>query len=354
MSQSRQGSSRPHRLRAGGFALAMLGLGAVLLGATSDRAAATLEAQVAPLRKTLRRPDARPASSGVERERIALGRALFFDRQLSGKYDLSCASCHDPNTGWTDTMPTAIGTGGKVLGRRTQTLFDLAEGAAFFWDGRASTLEEQALLPVQSPDEMNLTLEELRGRLAIDRQYQKLARAAFGEAVLTTERAAEAIAAFERTISSPHSAFDRWAEGNARAISDDAKRGLLLFTGKANCATCHSGWRFTDDSFHDIGTRTVDRGRGGVLEDIEAIQYAFKTPTLRGIVGRSPYLHDGSVDRLQDVIALYNAGGLEQRPSLSHEIKPLGLTEAEQSQLLAFLRTLGEARPTPSAHATTR
>jgi cytochrome c peroxidase len=336
------------------FSLAVLGVGAVLLGSTSDREAATLESQVAPLRESLRRPGTHPVPSRVERERIALGRTLFFDPQLSGKHDLSCASCHNPATGWTDTLPTAIGTGGKVLGRRTQTLYDLADGAAFFWDGRASTLEEQALLPVQSPDEMNLTLDELRGRLAIDREYQRLAQAAFGEAVLTTDRAAEAIAAFERTISSPHSAFDRWAAGDVRAISDDAKRGLLLFTGKANCASCHSGWRFTDDSFHDIGTRTVDRGRGGVLEDIEAIQYAFKTPTLRGIVGRTPYLHDGSLTELADVIALYNVGGLEQRPSLSHEIKPLGLTAAEQSQLVAFLRTLGDSRAASSAHSTAR
>jgi cytochrome c peroxidase len=340
--------------RAGTFMLAAVTFGGGVIGAVGDPEAAALETAVAPLRDKLRRPAPSSAPSRVERERIALGRALFFDSTLSGKRDLSCASCHDPNTGWTDTLSTARGTGGKVLGRRTQTLFDLAEGAAFFWDGRAGTLEEQALGPVQSPDEMNLPLPELRVRLAVSRRYQELAQAAFGEPVLSTDRAAEAIAAFERTIQSPRSAFDRWADGDVRAISDDAKRGLLLFTGKANCATCHSGWRFTDDSFHDIGTTTADRGRGGVLEEIEAVQYAFKTPTLRGIVGRGPYLHDGSSSDLADVIALYNEGGRVKRPSLSGEIRPLGLSAPERAQLLAFLQTLGDARQSASASTSSR
>ncbi len=303
-----------------------------------------LEAAAATVRDAFRRPPAPPAPSAGEQRRIALGQQLFFDTRLSGKGDLSCGSCHDPRTGWTDTLPTAVGTGGQVLGRRTQTLYDLATASAFFWDGRAETLEDQAMGPVQSPGEMNLPLEVLQARLAASPEYRAASFVSFGDSLLTPARAAQAIAAFERTISSPRSAFDRWTEGAGDAISDDAKRGFLLFTGKARCSACHSGWRFTDDSFHDIGTVTADRGRGAILEAIDAVQFAFKTPTLRGIVGRGPYMHDGSERDLAAVVAFYNAGGRVQRPSHSAEIRPLQLTAAEQRQLVAFLHTLGDAR----------
>jgi cytochrome c peroxidase len=313
-----------------------------------------VEAEVAALRTQFRRPAPRAAVSGTEAHRVGLGRDLFFDTRLSGKGDLSCGSCHDPRFGWTDTTPTAIGTGGKVLGRRTPTLFDLADAPLLFWDGRAESLEDQAMMPVKNPGEMNLDIEVLRGRLAGSPQYRAPTAAAFGDSLLTPERAAVAIAAFERTISSPMSAFDRWTQGESNAISDEAKRGLLLFTGKAKCSACHSGWRFTDDGFHDIGLVTQDRGRGAILTDIDAVQYAFKTPTLRGVVNRGPYLHDGSEKDLTSVIAFYNAGGRAQRPSVSAEIKPLQLSRREQQQLLAFLTTLGDARAVAGTHTTLR
>jgi cytochrome c peroxidase len=309
----------------------------------------TVEAAVADLRASYRRPAPRPAPTGVEMQRTALGKRLFFDPRLSGKGDLTCASCHDPRRGWTDATPTAHGTGGQVLARRTPTLFDLRDAPLLFWDGRAESLEAQALMPVTSPKEMNLPVEVLRQRLASFAQYRPLTRGAFGDSVLSPERAAGAIAAFERTISSPQSAFDRWTNGDASALSSEAKRGLLLFTGKARCSACHSSWRFTDDGFHDIGVITDDRGRGAILTDIDAVQFAFKTPTLRGVVNRGPYMHNGSEKDLASVIAFYNAGGRVKRPSVSDDVRPLNLTTAEQRQLLAFLNSLGDARAAPRA-----
>lgn len=350
-------SSHPTRRLVTRVALvALTGIGAALSVATRTVAAAEhegghdLERSVAPLRQKYRRP-ATPTPTPTEARLIAFGRDLFFDKELSSKRDLACGSCHDPATGWTDTTPTARGTGGIVGGRRTQTLFEIGGAAALFWDGRAETLEQQALMPVAAPGEMNMPIEQLRERLLMLAYYRARTAAAFGDSVLTPERVATAIASFERTIHAGPSPFDRWTAGQPGAMTDDAKRGLLLFEGKAGCANCHSGWRLTDDSFHDIGTRTTDKGRGAVLEGIDAVQYAFKTPTLRGIVGRGPYLHDGSEADLASVVALYNDGGRVVRPSRSPLIKPLGLTAVEQAQLVAFLQALGEAR-TPRAPTT--
>lgn len=332
--------------------LASLTAGAVLTIGSRRLAAAgigfnhELERSVAPLRVKYRRPAPAAAPTAQEAALIALGRDLFFDRQLSSKRDLSCGSCHDPAFGWTDTLPTARGTGGTVGGRRTQTLFEIGGAAAMFWDGRAETLEQQALMPVAAPGEMNMPIEQLRERLLMLEYYRARATSVFGDSVLTPERVAQAIARFERTIHAAPSPFDRWTAGQPTAISDDAKRGLLLFDGKAGCAACHSGWRLTDDSFHDIGTQTTDKGRGAVLEGIDAVQYAFKTPTLRGVAGRAPYLHNGSERDLESVVALYNAGGRVARPSLSPNVHPLGLSADEQRQIVAFLRTLGNARET--------
>jgi cytochrome c peroxidase len=160
-----------------------------------------------------------------------------------------------------------------------------------------------------------------------------------GEPIATTT-VAKAIATFERQIVSGTAPFDRWAAGDDGAISTEAERGFELFNTKGGCATCHTGWRFTDDSFHDIGVPGVDRGRGAMLPGIEAMQHAFKTPTLRSVAGRAPYMHDGSVATLEDVVDLYDKGGLEGRPSLSPEIKPLHLTSDEKQALVVFLRTL--------------
>jgi cytochrome c peroxidase len=194
-----------------------------------------------------------------------------------------------------------------------------------------------------------MRLDTLSARLARIPGYRELFARAYPGATIDGTLVGKAIASFERTVVSGTAPFDRWVDGNERAISDEAKRGFALFNGKANCATCHSGWRFTDDSFHDIGIAGSDSGRVAVLPGIEAMRFAFKTPTLRDLVSRAPYMHDGSERTLAEVVELYDRGGRVRRPSLSAEIKPLGLTAAEKRELLAFLATLDA--PAPAVHA---
>jgi cytochrome c peroxidase len=281
-----------------------------------------------------------PDGDAPTRARHELGRRLFFDVSLSGARDVSCASCHNPDKGWGDGLPKGVGTRGTTLGRRTPTVLNTAWAAALFWDGRAETLEEQALGPIQAAAEMSMPLPELIDRLGADSSYRRQFVDAFGDDSISPERIGRAIASFERAIVSSRAPFDRWVGGDERAISAEAKRGFVLFNTKANCAKCHSGWRMTDDSFHDIGIAGADSGRARIVPGLPAVEFAFKTPTLRNVVERAPYMHDGSEKTLAEVVTFYDAGGRVQRPSLSPEIKPLGLTASERTALVSFLRTL--------------
>jgi cytochrome c peroxidase len=281
-----------------------------------------------------------PEDNAFTPEREALGRALFFDPRLSGSGWISCASCHNPGLSWGDGLPRAIGHGMKTLGRRTPTILNLAWGQAFFWDGRADTLEAQALGPIQAAGEMNLDLPTMMRRIEAIESYKPLFAKAYPGEPVAPETVAKAIATFERGVISPEAPFDRWLAGDESAITPEAKRGFVLFNTKAACAKCHSGWRFTDDSFHDIGVTGEDVGRGALLQEIPALQHAFKTPTLRDADRRAPYMHDGSVATLDAVVDFYDRGGAAARESLSKDLKPLGLTAAEKRQLLAFMGTL--------------
>jgi cytochrome c peroxidase len=279
-----------------------------------------------------------PLENAYTRERQDLGRMLFFDPRLSGSNYISCGTCHNPGLAWGDALPRAIGHGMKELGRRTPTVLNVAWADQFFWDGRAGSLEEQALGPIKSPGEMNQDPAALVDKLGRIPGYVTLFRAAYPGEGLTPATIAKAIATFERTVVSGRAPFDEWVAGNERAISEQAKRGFTLFNGKARCAACHRGWNLTDGSFHDIGLPTSDPGRGALVPLVR-MQHAFKTPTLRNVDRRAPYMHDGSVATLAGVIDVYNAGGVA-RPSLSAEIRPLGLTGDEKDALLAFLKTL--------------
>jgi cytochrome c peroxidase len=300
------------------------------------------EAALAELKAQYRRPAEvpHPEDNVPNAARERLGRLLFFDPRLSGSGVLACATCHNPGFAWTDGLERAVGHAMKPLPRRTPTILNLAWAEALFWDGRAGSLEEQALGPIASPDEMNLPLEALVPKLEAIPEYAARFEEAYPGEGIEVKTIAKAIATFERTIVSGSAPFDRWIEGDEAAIGADAVRGFVLFNGKAACATCHAGWRFTDDSFHDIGVASTDRGRGAVLEGIDAVQFAFKTPTLRNVAERAPYMHDGSERALEDTIALYDQGGRVRRPSLSREIKPLDLSAEESRQLVAFLLTL--------------
>lgn len=280
-----------------------------------------------------------PADNQPTPERVALGQMLFFDPRLSGNGAISCASCHNPAFAWSDRLPLGRGNDHKQLGRHTPTVLNAAFNELQMWDGRFATLEEQALGPMLSQAEMNITADEIIRRLNAIPGYAPLFAAAYGTEGITTVTLSKAIASFERTIISGEAPFDRFVAGDNSALNPAAQRGFALFNTKANCASCHSGWAFTDSSFHDIGIASDDPGRGKTL-GIPELNHTFKTPTLRNIVERAPYMHNGSETTLHDVIALYNEGGRIKRSTLSTDIKPLNLTPEEVADLIAFLRSL--------------
>jgi cytochrome c peroxidase len=281
-------------------------------------------------------PKANPSTP----ERENLGKILFFDPRLSGANSISCASCHNPSFSWSDGLPKGIGHGSKPVGRHTPTILNTAFAELLFWDGRAESLEEQALGPIGAPGEMNMPLTELPAKLAKIPGYTELFEKAYPGEGVTEKTIAKAIAAFERTIVSSKAPFDHWVEGKEEAITTTAKRGFDLFNTKASCVQCHAGWNFSDDGFHDIGLPGDDIGRGKYLKEIEIVQHAFKTPTLRNITRRAPYMHDGSEATLEGTVQLYNLGGRVKRPSLAQEIHPLGLTPEEIHDVCEFMKTL--------------
>lgn len=290
-----------------------------------------------------------PDSNALTPARVALGRTLFFDSLLSKDRSLSCASCHDPERAFTDGRRVSRGVFGRRGPRNVPTLVNRAYGEAFFWDGRIETLEAQVLQPIQHPKEMGLTLEEAVGRLRGEQRYRRRFRRAFGRPPDSTALA-RALAGYVRTILSGNAPVDRYRNGARQALSKKARRGLRLFRGKANCAACHVGPSFTDEGFHNTGiawnakdSTWQDAGRYAVTGDSAGLG-AFKTPTLREVVRTAPYMHDGSLATLEEVVDHYDRGGTPN-PHLDAELRPLHLTEAEKAALVAFLRSLsGEVR----------
>jgi cytochrome c peroxidase len=293
------------------------------------------------LKASYRRPNAIPfpTENTYTPEKSALGKKLYFDTRLSAGHVLSCATCHSPGFGWGDGLPKGVGHGMKQLGRRSPTIVNAAWGQIFMWDGRAASLEEQALGPIQADAEMNLPLDQLMQRLTAVAEYRPLFDAAFPGEGMGPPTVAKAIATYERSVVSNKAPFDAWLDGDDKAISEEAKRGFAIFNAKAGCASCHVGWNFTDDSFHDIGLASDDIGRGKFMPQVVKMQYAFKTPGLREITRRGPYMHDGSLATLEAVVEHYDQGGIN-RPSRSDLIKPLGLSAQEKTDLVAFLKTL--------------
>jgi len=239
-----------------------------------------------------------------------------------------------------------INDSGKPTSRKSQPLIGLGHtgNAPVGWDGRSATLEAQAKASIATGSmSMRETatpvkVETIEDRVRAAPDYVAKFNAALPGKPINVDTIAQAIAAFERTIEPGPAPFDRWIGGDEAAIPPSAKRGFAVFTGKAGCSVCHSGWRFTDDKFHDIGTTTTDLGRGGAVKD-ESLNYAFKTPTLRSVALRAPYLHNGSAATLGDVLKVYEKGGIS-RPSRSPMLFPLGLTDQERIDLVAFLETL--------------
>lgn len=324
----------------------VLGFGAVVIAGCSftlDEQQATQKPdRVVLLKASYERPTEIPfpEENPFTDAKAELGKTLYFDPRLSRGNTQSCASCHNPSFAWGDGLPKGVGDHFNELGRRSPTILNAAWSEALMWDGRFDTLEEQALGPIQAGVEMNMAIDELIAKLGEIEGYRRLFAEAFhGNNEITADKIAMAIATYERTVVSGEAPFDRWIKGNKAAISASAARGFQIFNGKAQCAACHSSWRFTDDSFHDIGLPDKDIGRGAELPGIVTMQHAFKTPGLRNIDRRGPYMHDGSLRTLQAVIEHYDDGG-RWRPSLSEEMKRLKLSDQEKQDLIAFLETL--------------
>jgi len=338
-------ASRVLALAAAGAVAAMTAGAATRSNAAEQPTAAVSKnrpaASIEELKAEYRRPESIPfpKDNPYTVEKAGLGKKLYFDSRLSAANLLSCASCHSPAYGWGDGQPRGVGHGMKQLGRRSPTIVNAAFGEIFMWDGRAGSLEEQALGPIKADVEMNMPIEQLLEKLKGIAEYGPLFHAAFPKEGMSPETIAKAIATYERTVVSGRAPFDAWIEGDEKAIGDDAKRGFAVFNGKAACMNCHSGWNFTDDSFHDIGLSDADIGRGKFLPSIVKMQQAFKTPNLREIGRRGPYMHDGSVATLEAVIDHYDDGGIN-RPSRSELMKPLALSSREKADLVAFMKTL--------------
>ena len=282
-------------------------------------------------------------ANALEPMRVVLGKTLFFDPRLSGSNWISCGTCHNPTMGWSDGLPTAIGEGQQRLRRATPTILNTAYNHLQMWDGRFRSLEEQALGPIESESEMNQNLDELVKELKAISGYVILFNEAYPGRGISKETIAEALASFERTIVVTEAPFDRWLNGDETAISAAAKRGFKLFEGKGHCSTCHSGFNFTDDGFHNIGLKSKDPGRFAVVP-VEVTKGAFKTPTLRNITKTAPYMHNGSYKNLEEVIEHYVRGG-DEKSNLSPNFKAAELNDEEKADLLEFLKTLtGETK----------
>lgn len=287
-----------------------------------------------------------PGDNPMEPEVLKLGQVLFFDPRLSGNNEVSCATCHDPNRGYGDDRPTFKKIDGSDGARNSPTIINSGYYSTNFWDGRANSLEEQALGPIQNPNEMNQTLEDLIKELKGINGYEALFVNAFSEGI-TEQNIAKALAAFQRQIIVKDTPYDQFLSGNTNALTQQELRGLRLFTGKAFCSTCHSGPNLSDNQFYNVGLDTEDEGRFAITKDEKDIG-RIRTPGLYGITHTAPYMHNGSLATLEEVIEFYDRGG-DGHPNTSffmrQFMKPIGLSDQEKADLLVFLKTLGGEPP---------
>ena len=281
-----------------------------------------------------------PANNLMTPERVKLGKMLFFDPRLSGSNWISCGTCHNPALGWSDGLKTAIGHKQKVLERSTPTILNTGYQKLQFWDGRERKLEKQALGPIVSPGEMAQDLDELVKELKAVPGYVALFKEAYPEDGVSKKSIGKAISAFERTVVSQDSDFDRWLKGMDGGMSKSAIRGFKVFKGKARCVMCHNGFNFADDGFHNIGLpNNHDEGRYKI-KPIKVLKGAFKTPTLRDVALTAPYMHNGEFATLKEVIDHYNTGGKKNLGNLDPNMQKLNLSKKEKADLLAFLMSL--------------
>jgi cytochrome c peroxidase len=299
-------------------------------------------------------PEANPGT----KEKIELGKILFFDPRISGSGQMSCSNCHDPDLHWADGRTTAIGNHRRVLKRNAPSIMNVGLNEKLFWDGRAGSLEEQAKQVLSNPDEMDSSEVLVVERIGQLPEYKDLFTAAFGDEKIDLDRIVAAIASFERTIVSGFSRFDSFMKGKHEALPDEAVIGLHLFRTEARCMNCHNGPNFSDNQFHDVGLSYYGRfyqdlGRYKVTSEAADVG-RFKTPTLRNIANTAPYMHNGLFP-LDGVLNMYNAGMPNIRrhpeqaedklfPTKSPHLVRLNLNKQDLDSLKAFLESLSEPK----------
>jgi cytochrome c peroxidase len=318
----------------------------------------TLDAGVAHLELGPPGPVPFPEGMKPTEEKQKLGLSLFFDPRLSGSQQISCARCHDPEHGWADGRSQANGVFMTTLDRNTPGLAGVGHAKSLFWDGRATTLEDQARMVILNPKEMAGNPREIENRLTAEKEfYQPMFQAAFGDPAITFDRVVQSLAAFQRSLRVGNSAFDRFLSGKHDALKDDAVVGLHLFRTQGRCLNCHGGPMFSDDQFHNAGLtyygrRFEDTGLFAITKKPEDMG-KFRTPSLRNVGNTGPWMHNGLFSRLDGVLRLYNAGMPQPKrkenqkddplfPVTSHLLKPLSMKPEQLADLEAFLRSLDE------------
>lgn len=289
-----------------------------------------------------------PADNPMTVEKIELGKMLYFDKRVSKDGTISCATCHDPQMAWAEHTPTSKGIHEQIGGRNSPTVINAAYAAAQFWDGRAATLEDQAVGPVANPIEMGNTMEGMIQNLEAIPQYREMFQKVFGTGV-TPENFAKAVAAFERTVLSGDSPYDRFKAGQEDALTDAQKRGLELFEN-SGCADCHTPPLFSSYEYYNAGVgmdkENPDEGRKAVTGEDHDMG-AFRVPSLREVANTAPYFHDGSAATLEEAVALMAAGG-KDNPHRSVEfdtVREAQLTPEQQKDIVEFLKALSGTYP---------
>lgn len=288
-----------------------------------------------------------PADNPYTKEKWELGRLLYFDKRLSSDGTVSCASCHHVGCGYGDCRPIAIGIDGEKGTRHSPTIINTAYDTFLFWDGRATSLEEQCKGPLANPKEMSKLKDPHEAHRECVQNVSKIAgyaplfKKAFGTEEITLEKLTKAVATFERSVLSGNSPFDRYMKGDRTALTKEQVHGMAIFR-KVDCPSCHQGFNFTRSQFQNIGIGmdkpNPDLGRYLITHD-EKDWGAFKTPTLREVEHTAPYMHDGSLKTLEEVIDYYDKGGIPNK-NLHSSMKPLHLTEEEKRALVSFLKAL--------------
>ena len=299
-----------------------------------------------------------PENNPYSEAKKELGKMLFFDPRLSKSKQISCASCHDPELAWGDGRTISYGHNRQTGKRNSPSLLNIGYHSVFFWDGRAASLENQALGPITDPVEMAATETISIKNIKKIKGYKPYFREAFGDEKITIERILKAIATYERTITSKKSKFDSFIEGKSDIFTDEEVIGLHLFRTKARCINCHNTPLFSNQKFHNVGLsyygRTFeDLGKYNITHKKEDVG-KFKTPSLREIGRTAPYMHNGLMPNLEGIIEMYNAGMPRVKPKENQKndslfpvtdplLKKLNLTKKEQNALKAFLLTLSSS-----------